>query len=137
MEKGWDYWVAMALTLLTIFCTALYYFDMRPPRAWHAMRRSRRGGTLFYWIHFLLQLSLLAMGVGLKFCFRALLGEAAAEGEAGCRCSPEPSLMILEARNASTRATKRSLPRASSRGASVQRSSAQWRRCCSAAPRCE
>ena len=93
VEKGWDYWVAMALTLLTIFCTALYYFDMRPPRAWHAMRRSRRGGTLFYWIHYLLQLSLLAMGVGLKFCFRALLGEAAAEGETGCRLrSPWPKL---------------------------------------------
>ncbi|KAF0694304.1 Aste57867_14816 [Aphanomyces stellatus] len=69
------FFVMMQLALLVIFAMAMYYFAIKPPRDFHALRRSAVAGITFTWLHFLLYPTLLAIGVGLKFITAAVLAD--------------------------------------------------------------
>ena len=63
-QKDARFWWAMGLTIFFVFNLALMYFDQQPNRAFHALKRPNiHFGIFFYWTHYLLELSFLAMGV--------------------------------------------------------------------------
>ncbi|RHY83072.1 hypothetical protein DYB35_000712 [Aphanomyces astaci] len=69
----------MQLGLLVIFTMAMFYFAIRPPRAFHAMRRSVYAGIGFSWLHLCLYPTLLVIGVSLKLITDAVTTDKSLE----------------------------------------------------------
>ncbi|KAG9415407.1 hypothetical protein AC1031_008851 [Aphanomyces cochlioides] len=67
------YYAVMLLSFLVNFSMAMYYFAMRPPRKYHAMRRGILGLVSIVVLHICLLPSLLAMSVSTKLIAEAVL----------------------------------------------------------------
>mmetsp|Transcript_3014 Transcript_3014/g.5670 ORF Transcript_3014/g.5670 Transcript_3014/m.5670 type:complete len:470 (+) Transcript_3014:270-1679(+) len=72
-QRTTEYYEAMALTLLLTYAVGLIYFSLQPPRDLHALRRHSYSGIGFLLLHMVLAISLLAMGVGIKFIIDAVI----------------------------------------------------------------
>ncbi|KAF0687179.1 Aste57867_21035 [Aphanomyces stellatus] len=73
------YYAVMLLSFLVNFSMAMYYFAMRPPRKFHAMRRGLLGLISFVVLHLCLLPSLLTMSVSTKLIADAVLKQAPLE----------------------------------------------------------
>lgn len=65
-SRSFDYYGSMALNTVLVFCLALLYYHMQPPREYHAARLSKKRGILAMYAHVGLFPSFLAVGVGVK-----------------------------------------------------------------------
>jgi len=70
-----EFYGSMALSILLAFLLGMFYYNVLPPRELHAIRRSARAGTTYVLLHHILFVSLLSMGVGIKFVTDAVKTE--------------------------------------------------------------
>ena len=69
------YYTLLALAFLLVFMFTLLYFNMQPPPALHAFRRSLPSGWSVLVLHKLMGLSLLAVGVAIKVAVSTVVEE--------------------------------------------------------------
>jgi hypothetical protein len=66
------YYLVLALSFLLIFMFMLLYFNMQPAPKDHALRRSKRIGSIHFVLNKTLGLSLLSIGVSIKLAIEAV-----------------------------------------------------------------